>query len=33
MGEFVSALNTDVMYFGKITDDTRAATAIYAGEH
>jgi hypothetical protein len=25
--------NADVMYFGKVTHDTRAATAIYTQEH
>ena len=32
-GNVISACNTDVMYYGKVTHDTRAATAIYASEH
>jgi L-asparaginase / beta-aspartyl-peptidase len=32
-GEVSAAFNTDVMYFGKVTHDTRAVTAIYASEH
>jgi L-asparaginase / beta-aspartyl-peptidase len=32
-GEIVSVFNAGVMYFGKVTHDTRAVTAIYAGEH
>jgi beta-aspartyl-peptidase (threonine type) len=32
-GDVVSAFNTDMMYFGKVTHDTRAMTAIYESEH
>jgi beta-aspartyl-peptidase (threonine type) len=32
-GDVVSVFNADVMYFGKVTHATRAATAIYEQEH
>jgi beta-aspartyl-peptidase (threonine type) len=32
-GEIAGVFNADVMYFGKVTHATRAATAIYANEH
>jgi L-asparaginase / beta-aspartyl-peptidase len=31
-GDVTSVFNSDVMYFGKVTHDTRAVTAIYANE-
>jgi L-asparaginase / beta-aspartyl-peptidase len=31
-GDVLNVFNSDVMYFGKVTHDTRAATAIYANE-
>jgi isoaspartyl peptidase/L-asparaginase-like protein (Ntn-hydrolase superfamily) len=31
-GNVISVCNTAVMYFGKVTHDTLAATAIYANE-